>query len=91
LGKFKERRRARRAKVTIEIPGLGEAQDVSSDGMCLLVENPFAVGKLVDLEFRPLPESALIKCKGEIIWQRLMADGRIQVGLKFVWPNGPKK
>jgi hypothetical protein len=86
-----EKRRAKRLKVNFEVPGLGEAQDISSEGMCLLVKNPFAVGNRLDLEFRPLPEASLVKCEAEVIWHRQLVDGRIKVGLKFIWTNAAEE
>ena len=73
--------------MSVKVPELGEAQNISADGMCVLVKNPLAIGNLLELEFRPVPEASLIKCKGEVMWRREMADGRVQIGLKFVWTN----
>ena len=91
MGEFKEKRNSQRIKVTFEVPGLGEGQDISSEGICLVVKNPFPIGKLLNLKFRPHPEASLIKCKGKIIWHRQMADGQIKVGIKFVWPSATEK
>ena len=91
MRKSKERRDSQRVKVDFDVPGLGEARDISSDGMSLLVKNPFPVGRLLNLKFHPHPEASLVKCKGKIIWHRQMADGQINVGLKFVWPKQTKR
>jgi len=86
LSEFKERRRSPRIEVRIKLPGLGEARNISTDGMWLLVENPIAIGTLHNLEFRPFPRAPLIKCKGEVIWfgHREIAGGCAEAGLKFV-------
>jgi hypothetical protein len=91
LGASGDRRNFHRIKANFEVPGLGEVQNISADGMCLLVQNPFVAGRQIDLEFRPLPEASLVKCKGEIVWHQYMADGRVRVGLRFIWPTASER
>jgi len=83
---FKERRRFPRVEVCIEVPGVGEARNLSADGMWILLENPVSIGTLLDLEFRLLPEAPPIKCQGEIMWlgYQKIAGGHTEAGLKFI-------
>ena len=84
MTEFKERRRFPRIEVSIKLPELGQAQNISADGIWLLVENPIGIGTVLNLKFRPFSESPLIRCKGQVIWRREIAGGRAQIGLKFV-------
>jgi len=84
LSEFKERRRSPRIAVSIKLPGLGQVQNISADGMSLLPENPISIGTLLDLAFRPFPGAPLIKCKGEVISHPEMAGAPAPVGVKFV-------
>ena len=86
MSEFEERRRSPRTEVSIKLPGLGQVQNISADGMWLLPKNPISIGTLLNLEFRPFSGAPLIKCKGEVIWfgHRKIADGRTEAGLKFV-------
>lgn len=84
MSEFKERRRSPRIEVSIKLPGLGQVQNISADGMWLLPENPVSIGPLLDLEFRPFAGAPLIKCKGEVVWHLKMAGTPTTAGLKFV-------
>jgi hypothetical protein len=86
LGRFPERRRSPRIEVSIELPDLGKAQNISADGMWVLVKSPLDIGVLLDLEFQLFSGAPLIKCKGEVIWvgHRKIAGGLTEAGLKFV-------
>lgn len=56
----------------------GLVVDISSGGMCILLDRHIAVGTLISGQFRILPSSKPFYVTGEVVWSK----GK-EVGIKF--------
>ena len=70
-------------KVTSPIKGVGLSRNFSSGGLCLLLDNEFPPGTILEIKYRlPHEEHRLIETIVEVIWQKKTDKGYL-TGVKL--------
>jgi Tfp pilus assembly protein PilZ len=79
----KESRKHLRVDAKVTVSYMGPTKNLSAGGMCVVVENPLAVGSEAQLDFT-LPDSGTpISCIGRVVWAD-RARSKCELGLVFL-------
>lgn len=79
----KESRKHLRVDAKVTVSYMGPTKNLSAGGMCVVVDNPLAVGAEAELEFTLPGSTEPISCTGRVIWVD-RARSKCEIGLVFL-------
>ena len=79
----KESRKHLRVDAKVTVSYMGPTKNLSAGGMCVVVDNPLAVGSEAELEFKLPGSTEPITCTGRVVWAD-RARSKCELGLVFL-------
>jgi len=79
----KESRKHLRVDAKVTVSYMGPTKNLSAGGMCVVVDNPLAIGSEAQLEFTLPGGTTPISCLGRVVWAD-RARSKCELGLVFL-------